>query len=65
MTLLELGPDRFKVWVHRGKQLKTCKVIRIKGNMMKRFLERLDKLKVTFGEKRVDEHGRLKLHGEP
>jgi hypothetical protein len=65
MTLLELGPDKFKLWVHRGEQLKTCKMIRLNANLMKRFLERLNKLKVSFGEKRVDEKGRVKLHGEP
>jgi len=64
MTLLELGPDKYPLWVHRGNALKQCKMIRINANIMKRFMERLNKMKVTFGEKRVDERGRLKLHGE-
>ena len=64
MSLLELGPQHYHVWVHRGKALETCPhpAIRLEQSFMRVLLERMQKFKWKFGIQKVD--GRVQFHGE-
>lgn len=73
LTLLELGPDKFRLWVHRGESLRICEkvmsnlgrsgsAIQTEGSFVQILLARMKQFKWKFGRKYVD--GRGKMHGE-
>jgi len=62
LSLLEIGPGKFKIWVHRGAQLDKCKALRLDYSFMRVLFERMAKFKWKFG-KQFEERGRLKRHG--
>ena len=64
MTLIELGPQKYRVWTHRGKYLDTClyPCVRLEQNFMAVLLARMKKFKWKMGIQMID--GRMKFHGE-
>lgn len=64
MSLIELGPQKYRVWAHRGKYLDTCPypLIRLEQNFMQVLLDRMKKFKWKMGIQMKD--GRMKFHGE-
>ena len=62
MTLLKLGKEEYPVWVHRGKDLENCHIIRVNFDFIKRLKERLGKRGFKF--ERLLKEGRVQMHGE-
>ena len=62
MTRLELGADKYPVWVHRGNDLEQCHLIRVNFDFLKRLRERLGRRGFKF--ERLMKEGRVQLHGE-
>ena len=64
MSLLELGPHKYHVWVHRGEALYACPhpAIRLEQSFMRVLIERMQKFKWKFGINKFD--GRVQFHGE-
>jgi len=62
MSLLEVGPEKFKIWVHRGSQLDKCTALRLDYSFLKLLFARMKKFGWEFGQHMKD--GKLQMHGE-
>jgi hypothetical protein len=63
MTLIEIGPKRFHVWVHNGADLRNCQALRLEHNFLRILFERMKRFKWKFGQQYMPD-GRLRYHGE-
>jgi hypothetical protein len=48
MTPIYLGPDKYRIWVHRGEQLEKCHILRMDYNVMKRLMDRMKRFGAKF-----------------
>jgi len=62
MTLLEIGGEPWRVWVHRGEQLKRCKAILPSESTLPELLRNMERMKRKF-RLRLIEPGKVKPHG--
>jgi len=48
MTSIYLGADKYEIFVHRGKDLETCHILRLNTNVMKRLMDRMERFGAKF-----------------